>query len=648
MSGLWWPDAERIQRAQLSAFAAGFNLPGAATRDYAALHRWSLDNPGAFWTHVWDYCDVVGERDGQAFRPSEDMRQAQFFPAARLNFARNLLRRDDDSPALIAWAEEGKSRCLTWAQLAHESRCFAGYLTEQGIGPGDRVVALMPNVPETVVAALGAATVGAVFSSASPDFGPSAALDRFGALEPALLIACDGYRYNGKTFDCRDKVQEIANALPTLRDVVMVQCAGFDVPAAATAPVTAPVTAWADAIACSPAQFIELPFDHPLYVMFTSGTTGKPKAILHRAGGTLLQHLKEHRLQCDIQARDRVFYFTTCGWMMWNWLISALASEATIVLYDGSPSHPDMNVLFDMADREQVNFFGTSAKFIDAVKKSGLEPRESHDLASIRTIASTGSPLVPESFDFVYRSIKADVQLASISGGTDILACFVGANPWSAVRRGEIQSASLGMASEVWDGNGQRVIDTAGELVCTQPFPSMPLGFLEDADGERYRRAYFEPWSHAWRHGDFAVETEQGGFVILGRSDTVLNPGGVRIGTAEIYRLVEQLDEVTEAVAIGQQWDGDVRVVLFVVLRDLRELDDSLREAIRECIRSGATPRHVPARIVGVPEIPRTKSGKLSELAVRDVVHGRPVANTDALANPDSLRYFSGCPELAE
>jgi acetoacetyl-CoA synthetase len=640
MSRLWRPDTSRIQGAQLTEFAARFDLPGATSHDYAALHRWSLDHSGAFWGNVWDYCAVIGERSDEVFVAADDLREARFFPDAKLNFARNLLRRDDDSLALICRAEEGEPRYLTWAELAHESRRFAGYLTEQGVGAGDHVVALMPNVAETVIAALGAATVGAVFSSASPDFGAAAALDRFGPLEPSLLIACDGYRYNGRTFDCRDKVHDIARALPTLRGVVVVRCAGLD--------AASSITAWADAVDCSPADFLELPFDHPLYVMFTSGTTGKPKAIVHGAGGTLLQHLKEHRLQCDIRAGDRAFYFTTCGWMMWNWLISALGSEATLVLYDGSPSHPDMSVLFDMVDREQVTFFGTSAKFIDAVKKSGLEPRESHDFASIRTIASTGSPLVPESFDFVYRSIKSDVQLASISGGTDILSCFVGANPWSEVRRGEIQSASLGMASEVWNGNGRRVLDEAGELVCTQPFPSMPLGFLDDDDGERYRRAYFEPWPNVWRHGDFALETEQGGFVILGRSDAVLNPGGVRIGTAEIYRLVEQLDEVLEAVAIGQEWDGDVRVILFVVLRDSRELDEQLRESIRNCLRAGATPRHVPARIVAVPEIPRTKSGKLSELAVRDVVQGRSVANTDALANPEALRYFANCPELAE
>jgi len=627
-----------MQLAQLSDFAARFDLPGAATHDYAALHRWSLDDPGAFWVNVWDYCEVVGKRGGEAFLSADDLRSAQFFPAAKLNFARNLLRRNDESTAIVAWAEGGQPRYLTWAELNRASLSFAGYLAEQGIGAGDHVVALMPNVPETVIAALGAAAVGAVFSSASPDFGPAAALDRFGPLEPVLLIACDGYRYSGKTFDCRDKVHEVTTLLPTLRGVVTVTCAGFDAPSA--------TTAWADAIDGPPADFIELPFDHPLYVMFTSGTTGKPKAIVHGVGGTLLQHLKEHRLQCDIRAGDRVFYFTTCGWMMWNWLVSALAAEATIVLYDGAPSHPDLSVLFDMVDMEQVTFFGTSAKFIDAVKKSGLAPRESHDLSSVRTIASTGSPLAPESFDFVYRSIKTDVQLASISGGTDILSCFVGANPWGEVRRGEIQSAGLGMASEVWDRNGRRSFDTAGELVCTQPFPSMPLGFLDDADGERYRQAYFEPWPHAWRHGDFALETRAGSFVILGRSDAVLNPGGVRIGTAEIYRLVEQLDEVLEAVAIGQQWEGDVRVVLFVVLQGVRQLDDALRESIRRCIRAGATPRHVPARVIAVPEIPRTKSGKLSELAVRDVVHGRPVANTDALANPEALRYFADLPDL--
>jgi acetoacetyl-CoA synthetase len=622
------------------AFVRERSRAGAQT--YNELYDWSITRPLEFWDAMWGFGAVIGTKGSRVAVDLERMPGARFFPDARLNFAENVLRRDPStqpgagefSPAIICKSESGASRTMSWRELRDESAAFAAALRAAGIRPGDRIAAYLPNVPEAIVAVLGAASVGAVWSSCSPDFGVQGVMDRFGQIEPRILIAADSYVYGGKTFDQRSKIAEVLKQLPTVERAVVGE-AGWEAfvgPHRGAAP-----------------SYAQLPFDHPLYILYSSGTTGVPKCIVHGAGGTLLQHLKEHQLHCDIHPGDRVFYFTTLGWMMWNWLVTALASGATILLYDGSPFHPDGNSLFTFADETKMTLFGTSAKFIDAVSKAGLHPRDTHSLETVRTMTSTGSPLAPEGFDFVYDHVKRDIHLASISGGTDIVSCFVGGNPIGPVWRGEIQCRALGMKVEVWNEQGRPVRQQKGELVCTMPFPSMPVGFWNDPDGRQYHAAYFERFPGVWTHGDYCELTEHDGVigvVIWGRSDAVLNPGGVRIGTAEIYRQVEQLPDVLESLVIGQQWNGDERIVLFVRLRDGLSLDQAQIDRIRGHIRRNTTPRHVPGRIVQVTEIPRTKSGKIVELAVRDVVHGRPVKNREALANPEALDQYANRPEL--
>ena len=615
---------------------------GQASFDYDGLHRWSIEQPDEFWKSIWEFGGVIGEPGDTVYEPGADMRTARFFPDATLNFAENLLRRSDQGEAIVALGEDGRCRRVSWQELNIETGAFCAWLDEVGLEAGDRVVAVLPNIAETVSVMLGTSALGGVFSSASPDFGEQSLLDRFAQIEPKILVACDGYQYDGKTVDIRERISAVVKQLPSVEQVVIVPYMDLGVPDG--------MLDWRELLEARrgrAVQFRSLPFDHPLYIMFTSGTTGKPKCIIHRAGGCLLQHLKEHRLMCGLRPDERVFYFTTCGWMMWNWLVSALASESTLMLYDGSPFYPDGNRMFDFVQDERAMFFGTSAKFIDSVNKAGLRPAETHPLPDLQTLASTGSPLVPESFDFVYEHIKQDVALISVSGGTDLLACFVGANPQGPVYRGEIQARALGMAVEIWNDSGERVVEERGELVCTQPFPTMPLGFWNDPDDARFEAAYFEKFPGIWCHGDFALETRHGGYLIMGRSDAVLNPGGVRIGTAEIYRQVEQFDEVLEAVAVGQEWEGDVRVVLFVVLRKGMALTDELMLDIKTRVRAGATPRHVPRVVVAVADIPRTRSGKIMELAVRDVIHGREVKNIEALANPEALDCFRDLDALA-
>ncbi|MDH5558764.1 MAG: acetoacetate--CoA ligase, partial [Alphaproteobacteria bacterium] len=491
------------------------------------------------------------------------------------------------------------------------------------------------------------ASLGAVWTSCSPDFGVQGVLDRFGQVEPRLLFCADGYNYNGKPHDSLGRVTEILTGLPTVEHVVVFSLLANE-PDVSAVPKAQRLADFIAPFAAGEIEFAQMPFNAPLYILYSSGTTGVPKCIVHGAGGTLLQHMKEHRLHSDVKPGDRVFYFTTCGWMMWNWLVGGLTQQATLLLYDGSPFHPDGNVLFDFADAHGMTLFGTSAKYIDALSKAGLKPMDTHDLSTVRTMASTGSPLAPESFDYVYSNVKKDLCLSSISGGTDIVSCFMLGNPTGPVWRGEIQAAGLGMAVEVFDDNGKPLIGEKGELVCSRPFPPMPIGFWDDADGARYRAAYFDRFPNVWHHGDFVERTEHGGFIMYGRSDATLNPGGVRIGTAEIYRQVEAIDEVVEAICIGQEWGSDVRVVLFVRLREGLTLDDELQDRIRRQVRANCTPRHVPARIVQVADIPRTKSGKITELAVRDIVHGRAIRNKEALANPEALDIYRDIPELRE
>ena len=579
---------------------------------------------------------------------------ASFFPAARLNFAENLLRHEGAGTAIVFWGEDKARRRLTWdelkTQVGQASRAFRG----AGVVAGDRVAAILPNMPESIVSVLGAAAIGAPWASCSPDFGVQGVLDRFGQIEPKVLVVCDGYYYNGKAIDIADKLNAIAAKLPSVRTVIVVSYLGREKETVQGLNVGLHhsgrrAQTWNDAVLALPPEppvFERFPFAHPLYVLFSSGTTGMPKCIVHSAGGTLLKHLAEQRLHTDIKPGDRLFYFTTLGWMMWNWLVSCLSSGATLLLYDGSPFHPSGNVLWDYAQAEGCTHFGTSAKYIDAIRKAELAPGKTHDLSAVRVMLSTGSPLAPEGFDYVYEAVKPDMLLASMSGGTDICGCFVMGIPTKAVWRGEIQGPALGMAVDVVDEDGKPVEQGKGELVCTTPFPTMPVGFWNDPKDEKYRAAYFSRFPNIWHHGDFAEWTAHGGIIIHGRSDATLNPGGVRIGTAEIYRQVEQLDEVQEAIVIGQDWDSDVRVVLFVVLKGGLALDEGLRERIKQQIRTGASPRHVPARMVQVADIPRTKSGKITELAVRDVVHGREVKNREALANPEALELYKGLAEL--
>jgi len=634
---LWQPSKQQIDDARLTAFAQqnGFN-----DNNYQTLWEWSVEHPTDFWSSVWSFCDVIGVRGERTLIDSEKMQHARWFPDASLNYAENCLRKRATSTALIFWGEGKVKRTLSFTELtAAVSQCQQG-LQAAGVGKGDRVAALLPNTPEAIIAMLATTSLGAVWCSASPDFGVDGVLDRFGQIEPKVLFCTDGYYYGGKWIDCLTKNDEIVAQLPTLKNTVCIAYQGSE------------KDEWSTFLSPYSAiniEFERVEFNHPLFIMFSSGTTGKPKCIVHGTGGTLLQHLKEHQLHSDIKPGDRLFYFTTCGWMMWNWLASALASQATLILYDGNPFARRKNILFDLIETESVTHFGTSAKYLEACNKMGLRPNNSHNLESVRAVFSTGSPLAPESFRYVYQHIKPDLHLASISGGTDIISCFALGNPTQAVWLGELQCLGLGMAVHAFDAQGQPA-EGKGDLVCTQAFPSMPVGFWND-DGSRYERAYFNVFDGIWCHGDFVELTSHQdqahpGMIIHGRSDAVLNPGGVRIGTAEIYRQVEKVDEVSESIVIGQHWNNDVRVVLFVKLQPDVVLDDDLRTKIKVMIREKATPRHVPAKIIAVNDIPRTKSGKIVELAVRDVVHGRTVANLTSLANPDALTLFKDLQEL--
>ena len=649
---LWQPSPARIAGANLTAFMARVERDwGVKLAGYDALYDWSVAELEKFWSSVWDFCGVIAETRGtRVLADGGRMPGATFFPDARLSFAENLLRRRDDADAMVFRGEDRVRRRLSHAQVYDQVSRLAQAFQAAGVGAGDRVAGFLPNLPETAIGALATNALGAIWSSCSPDFGVRGVLDRFGQIEPKVLICADGYFYNGKAIDSLARVKAFAAELPSLARIVVVpylspapDLSGLDGSGLEGA------VAYGDFLAPFAAReipFKRMDFNAPLVIMYSSGTTGQPKCIVHGQGGTLLQHLKEHRLQCDVKRDDRVFYFTTCGWMMWNWLVSALASEATLLLYDGAPFHPDGNALFDFAEAERCTLFGTSAKYIDALRNAGLDPGSSHDLSALRTLTSTGSPLAPEGFDYVYRHIKSDLCLSSIAGGTDLIGCFVGGNPIGPVWRGEIQKRHLAMAVEVFDEAGTALRGQTGELVCVKPFPSMPIHFWNDPEDLRYRAAYFETYPNVWHHGDFIELTEHGGIVIYGRSDATLNPGGVRIGTAEIYRQVERMDEVEEAIVVGQDWHNDVRVVLFVRLTEGTELDEDLVARIKARIREGCTPRHVPAKVLQVADIPRTKNNKIVELAVRDVIHGRPVKNREALANPEALELYKDLPEL--
>ncbi|MFE8071717.1 acetoacetate--CoA ligase [Marinobacteraceae bacterium S3BR75-40.1] len=652
---LWIPSSQRIEKARLRDFSRYLDQQyGKVPESYEALHQWSVDNPEKFWEGIWQYFDVRGTYSpGRILENGDAMPGAKWFGGAKLNFAENLLRGEDDAPALIEQREDGRGRAVTFGELREQTARLAGTLQASGVVSGDRVAGFVPNGIEAVVGMLAAARLGAVWSSCSPDFGFQGVLDRFGQIQPKVLIAINGYQYNGKQIDTRERVKQIVDALPDLaRWITIDNIGGLSFEA------DGKNMTWDQALEEEPAAgFTPMPFDAPLYIMYSSGTTGAPKCIVHGIGGTLLQHLKELALHTDIRAGDRVFYYTTCGWMMWNWLVSSLALGATVVLYDGSPFAPGPESLWDMAEAEGITVFGASAKYYAACEKAGLKPAESHNLDPLKAVLSTGSPLSHESFEYIYRDIKQDLCLSSISGGTDIVSCFALGNPILPVYRGELQCIGLGMDVAFYDDQGKALDDGKGELVCRKPFPSMPLYFWNDADGERYRKAYFENFPGVWAHGDFgeikhhpSTETtpEQRGVVIHGRSDAVLNPGGVRIGTAEIYRQVEKVDAVLESLAVGQQWNDDVRVVLFVRLRDGETLDEKLENEIRTTVRRNTTPRHVPAKIVQVPDIPRTISGKIVELAVRNVIHGEPVKNKEALANPGALKYFENIASLQE
>ena len=646
---LWTPSPERVAATNVTAFRGWLEAErGVVLADVAALWRWSVDDIESFWAAIWDYGGVIASRGcDDVLVDGDKMPGARWFTGARLNYAENLLRRRDDAPAMIFRGENGARRELSHAALYGQVAQTAAALGADGVAAGDRVVGFMPNAPETAIAMLATASLGAIWSSCSPDFGIRGVMDRFGQITPKVLFCADGYFYNGKTIDSRERIAGILADAPSIARAVVVPFASDDPDLSGLRDAVG----WDDYLAGRPddaIDFAQLPFDHPLFIMYSSGTTGMPKCIVHGAGGTLLKHLVEHRLHTDLKPDDRLFYFSTCGWMMWNWLISALASGATLMLFDGNPFHPSAAALWDFAAAERITHFGTSAKYIAALEKAGVAPRESHDLSAMRMLVSSGSPRAPESFEYVYRDIKADVCLSSITGGTDIMGCFALGNPAGPVWRGELQMRGFGMAVAAFDDAGRPLpAGDKGELVCTRPFPSMPVGFWHDDDGAKYRAAYFETFPNVWHHGDYIEITEHEGVVVHGRSDAVLNPGGVRIGTAEIYRQVEKIDAVVEALCCGQDWQGDVRVILFVRLREGLVLDDALTERIKREIRTNATPRHVPAKIVQVADIPRTISGKIVELAVRDVIHNRPVKNTDALANPEALALYEDIDELA-
>lgn len=647
---LWSPSQSAVENSNMFKFKTYLEKKYNVTLpDYPSFYFWSIEHAEDFWSEYWDYAGLIGDKGNVVIAHKDQIEQAKFFPEARINYAENMLKRRDDAPAIIFKTEQGPERTDSFADVYAAVSKIRQAMVNEGIEKGDRIAAYMPNMPETIYVALAAASLGAIFSSASPDFGAGGVIDRFGQTEPKLLFTVDHYYYGGKNLDQRTKLADILPALPSVQKTIIIPNVQDDLDTSAL-PNTVRYEDFIAPYAVQDIAFTRVEFNHPLYIMFSSGTTGAPKCIVHGHGGTLIQHVKELSLHCDLKKGERIFYYTTCGWMMWNWLISGLAVDATVLLYDGSPFHEDGHILWDFTTRHKCNVFGTSAKYIEALKTNHIYPKEHYDLSDLRMITSTGSPLVHEGFDFVYDHIKSDVHLASIYGGTDVITASFGiGNPISPVYRGELQGSALGVDVQIFDDEGQPMAEGtgAGELVCVNAHPSMPVGFWNDPDGAKYHKAYFAEYENIWHHGDWVEKTLNHGLIVHGRSDATLNPGGVRIGTAEIYRQVEKIEDVAESICVGQNWEGDVRVILFVVMKPGKTLNEDLIKQIRTQIRVGASPRHMPAKVIAVADIPRTRSGKITEIAVRDVIHGRKVKNVEALANPESLELYKDIAELA-
>ena len=641
---LWNPDKEIMHSSSMMKLGKTFGfVKDDENLDYASLHNWSVNNLDIFWREVWEGNNIIGNFGEEVFSSNEDIRKASFFPDTELNFAENLLVGDENRQAISFHGEGRESFSLTLKQLRENVASLAKWMKEVGVEKGDCIATLLPNCPETIITMLAASSLGAVFTSCSPDFGIEGILDRFGQSKPKILISCDGYGYGGKIFEIKKKTIEVKKSISSINELVFVNYLSKN--------KEDDSLSWNNILEKNKTKkinFERVQFNSPLYILYSSGTTGKPKCIVHSVGGVLLQHIKEHTYHCDFRKDDRIMYFTTCGWMMWNWMVSALAKEVTLVIYDGSPVEPDMNILFKIADTEKLTFLGVSAKYIDSLAKANAEPKKYFNLSSLRVIASTGSPLGPLGYDWVYSNVKDNVQLSSMSGGTDLVACFVGGNPCLPVFRGEIQCAILGMDTQSWKSQNNDIINEAGELVCVKPFPSMPIEFLNDKDDEKYKKAYFTKYSNVWHHGDFVIKTNRKTFIVEGRSDATLNPGGIRIGTAEIYRHVENHEKVKEALAVGQDWEGDQRIILYLILKEGVLLNNELNIEIKSLIRQKASPRHVPSKIFQVDDFPRTRSGKISELAVKDIIHGREIKNTEALINPEILKNFRDFKDLFE